>query len=294
MVKIKTDTARWVYEFPESNQLSQVPELIMLGYDRFHEASPLNVHQHERSYEFVFVESGKVTWEVDGHLFPSHAGQFFYTQPGEWHRARLNFIEPCSIWWMIITDPSDHSGWLNLLDEDRMEIHHQLQQLPRIVFVDSRVREPFSKLRDIIEHHESFASCRVRHYVLDIILQILSPSSNRQIPFDLHAAMIKLTEAIKAAPEKRWNNKELADMVSVSESHFYRLFRDMHGQSPANYIDRLRMDHACQMLRQQEVSVTTVAMDLGYKTSQHFSTVFKKFIGLSPSQWRRAPLDPLA
>ncbi len=95
MVKIKTETARWVYEFLESDQLSHLPELIMLGFDHFQEAAPLNIHQHKRSYEYVFVDSGKVTWEVDGQLFTTHTGQIFHTRPGEWHRARLNFIEPC-------------------------------------------------------------------------------------------------------------------------------------------------------------------------------------------------------
>ncbi|WP_081824398.1 helix-turn-helix transcriptional regulator [Paenibacillus sp. UNC451MF] len=61
----------------------------------------------------------------------------------------------------------------------------------------------------------------------------------------------------------------------------------MYGQSPANYMDRLRIELACQILLQKEISVTTVAMDIGYKTSQHFATVFKKYMGLSPSQWRR-------
>ncbi len=153
--------------------------------------------------------------------------------------------------------------------------------------MDSRVREPFTKLRDIIEHYEPLASCRVRHYVLEIILQMLSPSSNRQISYDLQKAMITLTETIQATPEKRWTNKDLADQVGVSESHFYRLFHLMHGQSPANYMDRVRIELACQILIQKEISVTTVAMDLGYKTSQHFATVFKKYMGLSPSQWRR-------
>ncbi|MFC5447125.1 cupin domain-containing protein [Paenibacillus aestuarii] len=67
----------------------------MLGFDHFQEAAPLNIHQHKRSYEYVFVDSGKVTWEVDGQLFTTHTGQIFHTRPGEWHRARLNFIEPC-------------------------------------------------------------------------------------------------------------------------------------------------------------------------------------------------------
>ncbi|BBH18885.1 hypothetical protein Back11_02300 [Paenibacillus baekrokdamisoli] len=286
MAKIKAESTRWVYEYPAVDKLSSVPELILLGYDRFHEASPLNDHQHERSYEFVFVESGKVTWEVDGHLYASHTGQFFHTRPGEWHRARLSFIEPCSIWWMIIADPAENPGWLSLQDEDRIEIHKQLQQLPRVVFVNSRVREPFAKLRSIIDNNESLASCRVRHYVLDILLQMMNPSSIRQIPMDLKVAMNQLTALIEAAPETRWSNRELAAEVGVSESHFYRLFHDIHGQSPANYIDRLRMDRACQLLRQEGANVTTVAMDLGYKTSQHFATVFKKYIGLSPSQWR--------
>jgi AraC-like DNA-binding protein/mannose-6-phosphate isomerase-like protein (cupin superfamily) len=287
MVKMHTETSRWVYEFSESNQLAHLPELIMLGYDRFQEASPLVIHKHERSYEYVFVDSGKVTWEVDGQLITSHTGQIFHTRPGEWHRARLNFIEPCRIWWLILLDPSEHVGWLNLPDEERMEIHNQLQKLPRIIPVDIRVRELFTKLRDIIEHYEPLSSCRIRHYVLDIILQMLHPSSNRQISFDLQKAMFTLAETVQAAPEKRWTNKDLANQIGVSESHFYRLFHLMYGQSPANYIDRLRIELSCQILLQKEISITTVAMDLGYKTSQHFATVFKKYMGLSPSQWRR-------
>lgn len=96
MAKLKVEPIRWTYEFPEVPTLSSVPELMMLGYDRFHEASPLNDHRHERSYEFVVVESGKVTWEVDGSLYPFHTGQCFHTRPGEWHRARPISLNPAA------------------------------------------------------------------------------------------------------------------------------------------------------------------------------------------------------
>ncbi|MFC5647935.1 AraC family transcriptional regulator [Paenibacillus solisilvae] len=286
MPRPKTESVRWIYQSQETTKFSNVPELIMLGHDRFHEASPLYDHRHEQCYEFVVVESGKVTWEVDGSLYATHTGQCFHTRPGEWHRARLNFIEPCSIWWIIVSDPAENPGWLGLHESDRLEFDCLLKQLPRVLQVDIRIREKFASMRAIMTDNVQLASCRLRHHVLDILLQMLDPSSARSLPSDLIEALTRLTAEIEAAPEKRWTNKELADRIGVSESHFYRLFQDMHGQSPANYIDRLRMDHACRLLLQPGSSITAVGMDLGYKTSQHFATVFKKYTGLTPTQWR--------
>ncbi|QHW33763.1 AraC family transcriptional regulator [Paenibacillus rhizovicinus] len=286
MPRSKSDSARWVYEWVNAGEFACFPELEMMGFDRFQEASPLSDHRHDRCFEFVYVENGKLAWEVDDGHYPTHAGQCFHTKPGEWHRAGSNYVEPSSIWWIIMVDPGEMQGWLGFGEADRLRIQAALGALPRIVHADMRIREQFLKLRGIIEHGTAADLFRARHYLLDILLQLIYPPVARQIPLDLHEAMLALTEEIEAEPERRWANKELAAKVGVSESHFYRLFQDMHGQSPANYIDRLRMNRACGLLRMPGASVTGVAMDLGYKTSQHFATVFKKYIGVSPTQWR--------
>ncbi|SEM58422.1 AraC family transcriptional regulator [Paenibacillus sp. OV219] len=289
MAKSKIHADRWEYNWnAEGNgAYSSLPELVTLGYDRFHEASPLYDHNHERCYEFVFVEKGKVTWEVDEHIYPSNTGQCFHTRPGEWHRARLNYIEPCSIWWVIIVDPAEQPGWLSFGDDERQQLAACLRQLPRIINVDSRMRDQFEALRSLVSDELPAPLFRVRHHLADIVLQLLYPRAERQIQSELRDAMLALTGLIEAEPERRWANKELADIAGVSESHFYRLFHALHGQSPANYIDRLRMNRACELLREPRSNVTDVAMDLGYKTSQHFATVFKKYIGVSPSQWKK-------
>ncbi|REE78962.1 AraC-like DNA-binding protein [Paenibacillus taihuensis] len=289
MAKGKVHTDRWVYNWnaDDKGAYSSLPELVTLGYDRFHEASPLTDHNHERCYEFVFVEKGKVTWEVDADIFPSYTGQCFHTRPGEWHRARLNYIEPCSIWWAIIVDPAEQPGWLSFDDEERGQLAASLRQLPRIVGVDSRMRDQFEALRKLLSDNKPAPLFRVRHHLTDIMLQLIYPQAERQIQGELRDTMLALTRRIEAEPERRWANKELADIAGVSESHFYRLFHALHGQSPAGYIDRLRMNRACELLREPGSNVTDVAMDLGYKTSQHFATVFKKYIGVSPSQWKK-------
>jgi AraC-like DNA-binding protein/mannose-6-phosphate isomerase-like protein (cupin superfamily) len=289
MPRSKSDSARWVYEWKKSGEFASFPELEMFGFDRFQEASPLSDHRHARCFEFVYVENGKLAWEVDDALYPTHAGQFFHTKPGEWHRAGSHYVEPSSIWWIIVVDPGELPGWLGFGEADRLRIRRALGGLPRIVNADMRVREQFVKLRGLLEHGTGDDLFRVRHHLLDIVLQLLYPPVERQIPLDLREAMLALTAEIEAEPERRWANRELAAKVGVSESHFYRLFQELHGQSPANYIDRLRMNRACGLLRQPGASVTGVALDLGFKTSQHFATVFKKYIGVSPTQWRSSP-----
>ncbi|WP_376768318.1 helix-turn-helix domain-containing protein [Litoribacterium kuwaitense] len=60
----------------------------------------------------------------------------------------------------------------------------------------------------------------------------------------------------------------------------------MYGQSPTAFVDRLKIDDACRQLSSNQISITQLAYDLGFKTSQHFATVFKKYTGHTPSHWR--------
>lgn len=53
------------------------------------------------------------------------------------------------------------------------------------------------------------------------------------------------------------------------------------------YMERVRIDCASQMLKESKMSITDIAMELGFKTSQHFATVFKKMIGVTPKAWRK-------
>lgn len=280
MRKYHDKTARW--EHHSSRSSINVPGFVMLGYDRFTVASPLFGHRHDNLYEFVYVESGKVTWEIDRAEYPSHTGQFFYTHPNEWHRPRFNHIEPCSIWWMMLENPLTMPDWLHLPVKDLKQLQESLDTLPRIISVDTRVREVFRKLRFTLDHPRPYSELFIRHLILDIIFFILDPPSSRTSPDSL----TQLTEELKHNPERRWTNEELAVKLNISESNLYRLFRDVFGQSPGSFMERLRIEQAGHMLRDTTIPITSIALDLGYQTSQHFSTVFKRYTGMTPSQLR--------
>jgi AraC-like DNA-binding protein/mannose-6-phosphate isomerase-like protein (cupin superfamily) len=285
----KAVSHRWVYEAddPSGGYFGDLPEFKMLGYDRFTEALPLSVHQHERCFEFVYLESGKASWEVGPDSYTTHAGQVFHTRPGEWHKARQNYIEPSTIWWLIIEDPAHLDHWLDLRERDLQQLTGALYELPRVVTADPRIREAFREMRKAIDQRGPLASLKLRHAILDVLLRILFPPNSQLLPMNVQEDLLRLTEKIKEAPDLPWSTKRLSAELGVSESHVYRVFKGMYGQSPATYITRLRIELACERLKEgAAATMTDLSLDLGFKTSQHFAAVFKKYTGMTPSQWR--------
>lgn len=88
---------------------------------------------------------------------------------------------------------------------------------------------------------------------------------------------------------------DLADVASLSVSHFMRLFKQCFDTSPVNYVIQLRLLHACELLRETSASVGEIAYDVGFKDSNYFTRQFKQIIGRTPTQYRRTMqfADPL-
>ena len=73
----------------------------------------------------------------------------------------------------------------------------------------------------------------------------------------------------------------------ISTSHFRRLFKQMLGWSPLDYLQMVRIERACALLYGDQYSVTDIGMKVGYSSPSSFSRQFRRIYGVSPSQWRQ-------
>ncbi len=80
----------------------------------------------------------------------------------------------------------------------------------------------------------------------------------------------------------------LAKRVGLSKFHFHRLFKKATGVSPARYHLNLRLDAARRLLRESNMSIVAIALDVGFSNPSHFAQLFRREIGLSPSDYRRS------
>lgn len=80
--------------------------------------------------------------------------------------------------------------------------------------------------------------------------------------------------------------EQAAREACLSEFHFHRLFRATFGETPHDFLTRLRMQRARQMLASQR-TVTEVCFDVGYGSLGSFSTKFRAQFGNSPAEFQR-------
>ena len=80
--------------------------------------------------------------------------------------------------------------------------------------------------------------------------------------------------------------KNLAEICNISEAYFRRLFVNCMKVSPLEYINTVRIQKACELLKKQDIPMTTLAWKVGYSSVSTFERNFKKIVGDSPKQWR--------
>lgn len=88
------------------------------------------------------------------------------------------------------------------------------------------------------------------------------------------------------APEKAWNNRELAAIACFSENAFIRRFREVTGLAPQRYLQKLRLEKAASMLLKNEASIDEIATQCGFCDRHYLTKLFSRQYGLSPARYR--------
>jgi len=83
------------------------------------------------------------------------------------------------------------------------------------------------------------------------------------------------------------NLERAAREACLSPFHFHRLFASAFGQTPHEFLTRLRMDRARHLLVSGEMSVTDVCFEVGYSSLGSFSMKFRSFVGQAPTEYQR-------
>ncbi|WP_338518369.1 AraC family transcriptional regulator [Alteromonas gracilis] len=93
---------------------------------------------------------------------------------------------------------------------------------------------------------------------------------------------------IHESPERHWALEELAHNVGMSRTSFAQQFKRLVGNTPMEYLAEWRMSLAYSKLQLSKDSMLSIALDIGYQSEAAFSRAFKKIIGKSPNEVRKA------
>ncbi|MGP1420249.1 MAG: AraC family transcriptional regulator [Tannerella sp.] len=96
----------------------------------------------------------------------------------------------------------------------------------------------------------------------------------------------KVVEYINSHLDEKIDLKTLAGISNFSEFHFHRIFKAFKKESLAAYVTRLRVESSAVLLRYSDLPIEQIAENVGYEMPSSLSKSFRKFYGVSPSEYR--------
>lgn len=260
-----------------------VPELRHVGEQWAPRAFRISDHTHD-TWEFYLQAAGETHWEGAGRAYTLAPAAFLAVPPGVRHHlcdpvvARHHFFfAGLDLAAVLSRQPELASLWA------RAEIVH----VPRGEFL----LPPFRQLiREVsLDLPRRAAGMRLALDALVVEASRLRDRPQRTASLvAIHPAALRARELLDAGPGHPWRLADLAGRVGLSPQHLAECFTRDVGQPPHRYLMQVRMERAREMLARSDITVTDLALELGFSSSQHFAAAFKKATGQTAQQHRAA------
>lgn len=140
--------------------------------------------------------------------------------------------------------------------------------------------------------HDVLKNSQIKKFLMakcayDILYELLIYElSKHYLPTSKKNDVDKIIEYINKNIASNLSNEMLAKKFGYSVSYFRNVFYKAMNISPMQYVNKIRMEKAIEMLDSDYGTITNLAESLGYQNVYHFSSAFKKYYGLSPLQYK--------
>lgn len=130
----------------------------------------------------------------------------------------------------------------------------------------------------------------IRAYLVELIIKAfrLMENGSRRAPTSKNAELVnKSIEYMKQNFSQDIKLEDLALKSFMSKTYFSRLFKDVTGINFSDYIQQLRIEEACNLLKGTDMKVIDIAANTGFNDIKFFYQVFKKITGKTPGDFRK-------
>ncbi|MBQ8092765.1 MAG: AraC family transcriptional regulator [Clostridia bacterium] len=227
------------------------------------------------SWLLEVILSGSLEIQADGAIYQAQAGDTVlldchrphgYHSDQGWHALWVHF------------DGAPAAGYASLILSQSGPVLHST------AFTD--VRYALQSIHERLAKPTSDSDARLALLLTKALTSLASSASAANFRDEQRTAIEAVITRINQAPEQAPSISEMARMASMSEYYFIRVFRQMIGVTPRQYLIAARMNQARYLLATTSLTVSEIAQRVGYASESMFCQTFKKTQHITPSEYR--------
>ncbi len=235
-------------------------------------------HWHEH-IELHYVLEGKTTLRLGQREFLAREGNLVIVNSNELHAGYCDGTHMRVL--VIIFDMSDFCKELadkNVIFQSLVEQDEAIDAIMSAIQKEYREQKIGyrlickGELLHLIVH-------LAREYAAEVLTERESDSRKRRLE-----RLNTVLDYIQMNYTKQISNRELADIIHLSEDRFNHLFKESMGMPPLQYMNEVRMKKAMNLLKRKEGTVVEIADSVGFTDYNHFGRQFRRYYGCTPSE----------
>jgi AraC-like DNA-binding protein len=209
-----------------------------------------------------------------------------------WTDGALGLSARGACWWLVVAAPAN--AWS--AHGHRMNAGHDLQMMPWQAPCTPDVKRAMVRLARR-ERGDAPVTPELLGLLTGLLLeqqhshvrQWLSRSSGRTLQRKQQSLLrlLRVRRIVRSQPEARLDLASLASYANYSPHHLIRVYRNVFGETPAEYALRLRTRKAWQLVRETTMPICEITELLGFESQSAFCRSFKHSFGMTTSQARR-------
>ncbi len=246
-------------------------------------------------WEMIYVDKGELTVVIRNKEIMLKQGEAFFIKPNEWHSEYSNHeIAPN----VFIISFVCHSKAINFFKNKKVIIparyHHFITTIMSETvesFDTSLSKTVFTAKKQKLIGGEQLIRINLEYLLIMLIRTENKNEVKRPLLFD-ETVTNELTEKtlalLHASIYQRKSVNEICAEIGYSKAYLSKIFGDNTGHSLGSYMNKLKIDEAKKLLREDKYNITQISDLLAYSDPHYFSKVFRRLEGMSPREYLKS------
>lgn len=284
----------------DSNELHAFPHVIEFALRKINTIQFDSLKKDASDFlRFYYVVDGRFDWMIDKQHHILYPGDLAIILPGQHFGGEKDLLDIGTVSWLHLELPQlERNGKMAMGQWSRLT-DHECNTIGKILMLSncpvlSKLKDAGTLFQNIYNEfqNQEIGYCARINILLDelfiqIARQLTQQNTSRR---DFPQTFMKLEQSLRENLSHQWTVEEMAALVGLGITAFSEKVKSYTGFSPLNYLINIRISEAIKLLKRPDVHVTDIALDVGFYSSQHFATTFKKLTGYTPSEFRKKNL----
>lgn len=233
-----------------------------------------------KDYQLLYIAAGQGHFFINGQERVVSAGNIIVYLPGQPQEYVYFKDDKTDVYWVHFTGS----------DVEKIIDYYNIRLSENIIYIGTSpdyqwlFGQIIQELQLCRPKFEELISLLLRNIFILISRNLIGANrADNSLENEVELAMHYFRENYRS----EINVEDYALSRGMSASNFYRVFKQISGSTPLQYILKLRLSNAQNLLENSNLSIAEIASAVGYENPLYFSRLFNKHIGVSPSEYRK-------